>query len=562
MTNFDCPFDSCNPVNTEEGFDFDAFINYPEEKNESFDVADFQFTELDFDCLTSNYSFSSVPDCSPSTDVSNTFSPSPQTYRGLVDTWAHADPRSRSIKQKRRDAAIDLHLQRFVDACPDARNTWDANLVPFSAPGSYSHSSSQSPQSSQDSFCDLSRTTSTYSVPTPVSTSSRSGQPSNPAPKGLELVLDMNMNATTQLPKKQKKRTKAQINDYINARRNGACLKHRKQHKKCNCAEKVAAGAVSHARIKKSSGLSHSSCSKLEYLVGVDSTLPSLVHTSIQSSLTTDGLEGMSFVSSLAGIPAEMSDSMPPDRRGLDHYVCLMPGCTFTSDTVPSLQLHYNGHSRPVQSPSCLSVIRRRSSMAQGALTANAIQQPLLWSSSQSRNSSAVDVSPEYPAVTPLGENRPIATTSGRVEPFGSTGSRIFAERQEPLRGLQIIEGLQKPARIDRGEGSVVQQVIRQVGVEKHRTQTIASRPSVSVHSATMMVPDFRQLSGAAFSAISAVQLLLTIAAGIWRALQTAVAAWFSSASASYLSRHISQLILDEPRQHSHLCLTIASRRS
>jgi hypothetical protein len=53
-----------------------------------------------------------------------------------------------------------------------------------------------------------------------------------PVSGGVEMVLDLNMNARAFLPKKQKARTKAQRENYINVRRNGACEKHRKRHKK------------------------------------------------------------------------------------------------------------------------------------------------------------------------------------------------------------------------------------------------------------------------------------------------------------------------------------------
>lgn len=46
------------------------------------------------------------------------------------------------------------------------------------------------------------------------------------------MVLDLNMNATTNLPKKQKPRSQAQKENYIKARKFGACEKHKKQHKR------------------------------------------------------------------------------------------------------------------------------------------------------------------------------------------------------------------------------------------------------------------------------------------------------------------------------------------
>lgn len=55
---------------------------------------------------------------------------------------------------------------------------------------------------------------------------------SGTAARGVELVLDMNMNTTADLPRKHKPRSQAQKDNYIKARKYGACEKHRKQHKR------------------------------------------------------------------------------------------------------------------------------------------------------------------------------------------------------------------------------------------------------------------------------------------------------------------------------------------
>lgn len=66
-----------------------------------------------------------------------------------------------------------------------------------------------------------------------VSDDSASASPeSDPAAGGMEFVLDLNMNATTNVPKKQKPRSQAQKENYIKVRKHGACEKHRKQHKR------------------------------------------------------------------------------------------------------------------------------------------------------------------------------------------------------------------------------------------------------------------------------------------------------------------------------------------
>ena len=53
-----------------------------------------------------------------------------------------------------------------------------------------------------------------------------------PPPGGMEMVLDLNMNTAANVPKKQKPRSQAQKENYIKARKYGACEKHKKQHKR------------------------------------------------------------------------------------------------------------------------------------------------------------------------------------------------------------------------------------------------------------------------------------------------------------------------------------------
>ncbi|KAJ5692943.1 hypothetical protein N7462_002366 [Penicillium macrosclerotiorum] len=148
-------------------------------------------------------------------------------FRQMVEAQAAADPRVASIKEKRREAAIALHLQRLCDATAlDLDMSSDSNTS-FSSPAwsEYIRESS-SPQSASAS-------PQTPSAPPPASGNA-----------GLELVLDLNMNATTNLPKKQKPRSQAQKENYIKARKYGACEKHKKQHKRCNCLEKAAAARL------------------------------------------------------------------------------------------------------------------------------------------------------------------------------------------------------------------------------------------------------------------------------------------------------------------------------
>ncbi|KAJ5103677.1 hypothetical protein N7532_004206 [Penicillium argentinense] len=151
------------------------------------------------------------------------------SFRQMVETQAAADTRAASIKEKRREAAIALHLQRLCDSTArDLDMSSDSNTS-FSSP----------------SWSDYMRESIS---PQPASSGSPETTPAAPPPSaagngGLEMVLDLNMNATTNLPKKQKPRSQAQKENYIKARKYGACEKHKKQHKRCNCLEKAAARA-------------------------------------------------------------------------------------------------------------------------------------------------------------------------------------------------------------------------------------------------------------------------------------------------------------------------------
>ncbi|KAJ6096323.1 hypothetical protein N7486_007069 [Penicillium sp. IBT 16267x] len=143
-------------------------------------------------------------------------------FRQMVEAEAAIDTRVASLKEKRREAAIALHLQRLCDATAlDVELSSDSNTS-FSSP----------------CWSDYMR----ESI-SPQPTSASPEQIAAPLPGGMEMVLDLNMNATANLPKKQKPRSQAQKENYIKARKYGACEKHKKQHKRCNCLEKAAARA-------------------------------------------------------------------------------------------------------------------------------------------------------------------------------------------------------------------------------------------------------------------------------------------------------------------------------
>ncbi|OJJ48744.1 hypothetical protein ASPZODRAFT_130860 [Penicilliopsis zonata CBS 506.65] len=152
------------------------------------------------------------------------------TVRELVEARAAADHRCISRKEKLREASIAVHLQRLMDATAaeidmqpnDSSPCW-ADYVDYTL---YTPSA----------------TTASTTAPSLSSTSppqhSSSSPPSGPE-GGVEMVLDLNMNTTTNVPRKQKPRSLAQKESYIKARKHGACEKHRKQHKRCKCFEKA-----------------------------------------------------------------------------------------------------------------------------------------------------------------------------------------------------------------------------------------------------------------------------------------------------------------------------------
>jgi hypothetical protein len=139
---------------------------------------------------------------------------STMAFRNLVEAQAAADPRVASIKEKRREAAIALHLQRLCDATAlDLDMSSDSNTS-FSSP----------------SWSDYMRGSTS---PQPARPSRENTSVSGASPPGaMEMVLDLNMNATANVPKKQKPRSQAQRENYIKARKYGACEKHKKQHKR------------------------------------------------------------------------------------------------------------------------------------------------------------------------------------------------------------------------------------------------------------------------------------------------------------------------------------------
>ncbi|KAF7159095.1 hypothetical protein CNMCM5623_004328 [Aspergillus felis] len=181
---------------------------------------------------------------------------SPSTFRQLIESQAAADPRCFSKKEKRLEASIALHLQRLQDAATADLNLSSESCGSFSSPcwpdsaaGSASEPQSRGSPSSTSA-----------SEPSTKSSASPSSRPSTVS-GGVELVLDLNMNTTTNVPKKQKPRSQAQKENYIKVRKHGACEKHRKQHKRCNCLDKSASRVLNDSAV---AALAQSTKARLE----------------------------------------------------------------------------------------------------------------------------------------------------------------------------------------------------------------------------------------------------------------------------------------------------------
>ncbi|PYH87608.1 hypothetical protein BO71DRAFT_404522 [Aspergillus ellipticus CBS 707.79] len=172
-----------------------------------------------------------------SQDVGGVNDPFYASVRQMVEVQAAADSGCLSSKEKRMEASIAIHLQRLQNAAmqelamsPNSSTTYPSPRWSDSAQMSVSQSG-------------------TWTTPANTPPSETVGNPSASTEPtgGMEMVLDLNMNMTTNGPKKQKPRSRAQKENYIKIRKAGACEKHRKQHKRCNCLEKMASRLSVHA---------------------------------------------------------------------------------------------------------------------------------------------------------------------------------------------------------------------------------------------------------------------------------------------------------------------------
>lgn len=136
------------------------------------------------------------------------------SMRPVVEAQAAADSSCLSKKEKKMEASIAIYMDRMQQSLVTNMHPAESNTSsssPYSS-GSVSPGSSGMNSSTMDNS------------PTPNSSGTAAG--------GTEMVLDLNMNTTSDLPRKHKPRSQAQRDNYIKARKYGACEKHKKQHKR------------------------------------------------------------------------------------------------------------------------------------------------------------------------------------------------------------------------------------------------------------------------------------------------------------------------------------------
>ncbi|EFR02800.1 hypothetical protein MGYG_05800 [Nannizzia gypsea CBS 118893] len=218
---------------------------------------------------SSSFSAQTTPEPLAGDNCELVFEQVASAFKDLARARAAADPRPISRKQKQRDASIALYLERLRDTCNEAvaalnsgadstaatidnSAAWfNANHVSMSSQHSSSGASSFSTSSPSEGFTEFysqpqsARSSVPSQSPTLDQSRPQSQQPSPPAPApappsgGIELVMDLNMNTATSLPRKHRPRTETQRQRYLAVRNQGACEKHKKQHKRCTCIDKA-----------------------------------------------------------------------------------------------------------------------------------------------------------------------------------------------------------------------------------------------------------------------------------------------------------------------------------
>ncbi|RDW72433.1 uncharacterized protein DSM5745_07605 [Aspergillus mulundensis] len=369
------------------------------------------------------------------------------SFRYMVESQAAMDPRCFSQKEKRRDASIALHLQRMQEELVSEMNTPSLSSNNLSSPNWSELSLEMTP--AQPS-------TAPSTSPAAESQASPRSLPEPGAP--MQLVLDLNMNTTTNVPKKQKPRSKAQRENYIKARKYGVCEKHRKQHKRCNCLEKAAAA---HLNVNAS-------------LATTSTRSPQTNHERILLTKSPQRSVQNSTGSTNIGLPRpvrepvlvtrpDLSPTQPLATAGRDQHTIKRPVNAANTGGLSSL-------NQPVQ------VTRPGLSPTQQSLAAAGRDQHVVR---HSTNVQKPNVSPTLPVQTcasPTSHNRGSTQTTPQLSPTGGLQNRGLPNGGLPNGGLLIV-----PALFRHKEGLNKHVIRLKLGEEQPRQQQRQSAAPVAM---------------------------------------------------------------------------------
>ncbi|KAK2809069.1 hypothetical protein FQN50_004122 [Emmonsiellopsis sp. PD_5] len=220
-------------------------FSLPDPASLSFDMPQFDQSQLD-DLLGAPSEMGTGPSSPNSDDSHLRLSWVKAALKDIALARAAADPRPISQKQKQMDASIALYSELQNDLGSSLRqdlHAYGQPMVSQHSSGSTSGSSfdntsfsmTSSPTSSSSTMLDLSPANPTFQSSSSAGPS-RTAQPSSTG--GVQMVLDLNMNEATSLPRKHRPKTQAERQRYIAVRKQGACEWHRKQRKRCTCVDK------------------------------------------------------------------------------------------------------------------------------------------------------------------------------------------------------------------------------------------------------------------------------------------------------------------------------------
>ncbi|OJD28364.1 hypothetical protein ACJ73_00235 [Blastomyces percursus] len=314
------------------------------------------------------FSESALPSSPDSDDPNQRLNWVKSTLKDLALARAAKDTRPVSQRTKQMDASIELYLQLqndissgFQEDCNFAAQSMvlqhsSTTLSDSSFDTNY-FSVTGSPGSSTGTVPELSPASMTRAGSVSAG-SSRTAVP--PATGGVEMVLDMNLNETTSLPRKRRPKTIEERQRYIAVRRQGACEWHRKQRKRCTCVDKkeTAITTVKRKKLMKNVQSPSQHCSgALLPLSGGDRWRRTNVRPSSGPLECSSALEG--------GLVPEITLQCRGDRPCNDPH-CLQCCCGSAKPTTPPLPVLAQSRSvrqvhKPIINCGTLQLIERKS---------------------------------------------------------------------------------------------------------------------------------------------------------------------------------------------------------